>query len=211
MRRVDPILCSSPLTKPCRKRRTLPLCVRQVHPDHRERRPRFAEQRNHQRSITGFRYATLLPVLIAIECILDNDSSCLGTPRLHPTVVLGVVLFPSEWRRRFPTAPNVTRVTSAFLPCPVPHGLQYSPTAGGDSVLDCNADCTVQGDSVVLTSLALNAVVTCTGSHVITAADIDNLERKSSASVTAVDAYFTEVEAAATVTVGLDQVCWRGP
>ena len=80
--------------------------------------------------------------------------------------------------------------------------------AGGESRVDhCSEDYTVQGDGVVLTSrLDLDAVVTCTSSHEITATDIDNLERDSSASVVAVDAYFTEVHAEATVTVGLDQV-----
>ena len=63
---------------------------------------------------------------------------------------------------------------------------------------------------VLTSSLGLDAEVTCTGSHAVTAADIDNLERISSASVTAVDEYMTEVEAQATVNVGLDQVRSRG-
>jgi len=73
----------------------------------------------------------------------------------------------------------------------------------------------VESSAVVLTStLLLSDVVTCTGSYVITAADVDNLERESGASVTAVDKYGTEVYNEDTVTVGLDQVstggCYKG-
>lgn len=55
--------------------------------------------------------------------------------------------------------------------------------------------------------LERGAEVTCTGSHVITAADVDNLERDSSASVSAEDEYATEVTSSSDVTVVLDQVC----
>lgn len=77
----------------------------------------------------------------------------------------------------------------------------------GKSTLVCGTDYKTQEDSVVLTaSLALYAEVMCNGSYVVTAADIDNLERASTASVTAMDDYMTEVEAEAAVNVGLDQV-----
>lgn len=53
------------------------------------------------------------------------------------------------------------------------------------------------GSAVVLSSpLDLHASVTCTGSHEITADDVDNLERRSEAKVTAVDVYAKEVWAA---------------
>lgn len=85
--------------------------------------------------------------------------------------------------------------------------------ADGESTLDCGtAAHSVEGNVVVLESeLELAAEVTCTGSHVITAADVDNLERESSASVTAVDEYSTEVTASSTEIVVLDQVCAEGP
>lgn len=62
---------------------------------------------------------------------------------------------------------------------------------------------------ILASSLALDAEVTCTGSHAVTAADVNNLERDSSASVTAVDGYMTEIQDERTVTVGLDQVTLR--
>ena len=81
---------------------------------------------------------------------------------------------------------------------------------GGQSTLVCTEAYAVQGDRVVLaSSLALDAEVTCTGSHAVTAADVNNLERDSSASVTAVDGYMTEIQDERTVTVGLDQVTLR--
>lgn len=59
---------------------------------------------------------------------------------------------------------------------------------------------------VLAGEIDLGAEVRCTGSYRITATDVDNLERKSSASVTAEDEYETEVAADAAVTVVLDQV-----
>lgn len=59
--------------------------------------------------------------------------------------------------------------------------------------------------------LELGAEVKCTGSYAITAADVDNLARSSSAYVTAEDEYLTEVTADAAVTVVLDQVRAEGP
>ncbi|CAB1117937.1 unnamed protein product [Ectocarpus sp. CCAP 1310/34] len=82
-----------------------------------------------------------------------------------------------------------------------------SLVSGGQSTLVCTEAYVVEGDGVVLaSSLALDAEVTCTGFHAVTAADVDNLERHSSASVTAVDVYMTEIQDERTVTVGLDQV-----
>ena len=94
----------------------------------------------------------------------------------------------------------------------LPHALDTTrplPFLAGDQfTLNCTANYTVEAERVVLTSsLALDAVVTCTSSLEITATDIDNLERNISASVMAVDAdSTTEVEAEASVTVRLDQV-----
>ena len=64
---------------------------------------------------------------------------------------------------------------------------------------------------MVLTSpLALGAWATCTGSYIITPADVDNLEKRSEATVTAVDKYDTVVQDEASVNVGLDQVSTGG-
>lgn len=60
---------------------------------------------------------------------------------------------------------------------------------------------------VLSSPLGLHADVTCTGSHELTAEDVDNLERRSDASVTAVDEYGKEVSAAKTdVVVAFAQV-----
>ncbi len=63
---------------------------------------------------------------------------------------------------------------------------------------------------VLTSSLLLSEVVTCNGFHVITAADVDNLERESGANVTAVDKYGTLVYNEDTAIVGLDQVSTGG-
>lgn len=77
----------------------------------------------------------------------------------------------------------------------------------GTSVLGCDAAFSVDRSAVVLSSpLILNAVVTCNGTHVLTAADVDNLERRSGGAVTAVDEYSTEVSAEAAVVVVFEQV-----
>lgn len=80
--------------------------------------------------------------------------------------------------------------------------------AGGSSLLRCDKAFAADGVSVVLSSpLALHASVTCNGSHALTAEDVDNLERRSDAIVTAVDEYEKEVSAAKTeVIVALAQV-----
>lgn len=77
----------------------------------------------------------------------------------------------------------------------------------GNFVLDCDAAFYVDESAVVLSSpLTLNAVVTCNGTHVLTAADVDNLERQSEGITSAVDEYNTEVSAEAAVVVTFEQV-----
>lgn len=71
----------------------------------------------------------------------------------------------------------------------------------------CDSDFSVDGDEVLLSSsLALEAVVTCNGTHELNIADVDNLERRSTANVTAVDKYSKEVAAAAAMVVAFEQV-----
>lgn len=96
-------------------------------------------------------------------------------------------------------------VTGCF---PVPSLVSTSRVlGGGNSALDCDTGFYVYESSVVLTSpLIVNAVVTCNGTHVLTAADVDNLERESGGIVTAVDEYRTEVSAQAAVVVTFEQV-----
>lgn len=81
-------------------------------------------------------------------------------------------------------------------------------TPGNFSVLSCDMAFSVYGNAVMLSSpLGLGAVVTCTGAHELTAEDVDNLERRSGAEVTAVDKYRKEVSATATdVAVAFAQV-----
>lgn len=89
------------------------------------------------------------------------------------------------------------------------NGLLSTPRVLGDgsSALDCDAAFSVDDSSVVLSSpLILNAVVTCNGTHILTSADVDNLERQSGGIVTAVDEYLTEVSAEAAVVVTFEQV-----
>lgn len=71
----------------------------------------------------------------------------------------------------------------------------------------CDTEFEVNGGAVkLLTPLDTNAWVKCTGSHNITTADIDELERKSGATATAVDEYDYVVQATAAVKVELKQV-----
>ncbi|CAM9789547.1 unnamed protein product, partial [Ectocarpus sp. 6 AP-2014] len=94
------------------------------------------------------------------------------------------------------------------------HAVLYNTTlsdpslvSDGSSVLDCDVAFIVDGSEIVLPSpLSLDSVVTCNGTHVLTATDVDNLERRSGGIVTAVDQYDKEVSAAATVVVMFEQV-----
>ena len=81
-----------------------------------------------------------------------------------------------------------------LCPCAVP---------GDSSLLRCgDEELAADGAAVVLSSpLGLHARVTCTGLHELTAEDVDNLERRSDAIVTAVDEYAKEVSAAKTEVV----------
>lgn len=77
----------------------------------------------------------------------------------------------------------------------------------GSSVLGCDVAFIVDGSEIVLPSpLNLDSVVTCNGTHVLTATDVDNLERRSGGIVTAVDQYNKEVSATATAVVMFEQV-----
>lgn len=74
-------------------------------------------------------------------------------------------------------------------------------------MLECDAEFFVDDSKVVLSSpLALDTVVTCNGTHVLTATDVNNLERRSSAVATAVDEFNEEIMAAATAVVVFEQV-----
>lgn len=81
--------------------------------------------------------------------------------------------------------------------------------ADGDSSLDCDAAFSVAGSTIVLESLAVNGLVVCTGTFMLSADDVDNLERESGATVAAVDKYGYSVGAAATALVVLSQVVTR--
>lgn len=79
--------------------------------------------------------------------------------------------------------------------------------SSGESNLSCDTTFAVDGDKVVLRSpLAVDGGVTCTGTHEVTASDVDNLERESTATVNAVDVYEYIVRATATTSVALEQV-----
>lgn len=82
---------------------------------------------------------------------------------------------------------------------PAAGSFPISYTGSGGSVLSCDSAFFVDGVAVVLSSpLGLGAVVTCTGTHELTAEDVDNLERRSDATVTAMDEYAKEVSATET-------------
>lgn len=76
----------------------------------------------------------------------------------------------------------------------------------GDSSLDCDAVFSVDGSTVVLPSLAVNGVVVCTGSHIVTADDVGSMGREIEATVAAVDKYGYSVGATASTLVVLSQV-----
>lgn len=67
----------------------------------------------------------------------------------------------------------------------------------------------MDGSTVVLESLAVNGLVVCTGTFMLSVDDVDNLERESGARVAAVDKYGYSVGAAATTLVVLSQVVTR--
>lgn len=84
-----------------------------------------------------------------------------------------------------------------------------TPEGSGESTLSCDIAFTVVGSAVVLSSpLVMGEWVTCIGSSILSASDINDLERDSSTSATAVDAYNFSVGAIATTHVAFEQVCW---
>lgn len=77
----------------------------------------------------------------------------------------------------------------------------------GQSAIVCGESSTVFEDMVLFTApLAVDAVITCSGTHVLTAADVDNLERTTIGTATAKDEYDYKVEASSSETVSLSQV-----
>lgn len=78
--------------------------------------------------------------------------------------------------------------------------------AGGHSTFVCDDSFLVDNDSVELSSLAVDGQVTCMGNHVVEVSDVENLERKSTATVTAVDKFDLAVRDTASMVVALKQV-----
>lgn len=81
------------------------------------------------------------------------------------------------------------------------------PGESTESTLECNVNVTVAGNAVVLVDpLVVDDWFTCAAMHILTSDDVDNLERDSTATVSAKDVYDFEVSASDTEVVELDQV-----
>lgn len=71
----------------------------------------------------------------------------------------------------------------------------------------CTQDFTVFKNEVVIThSLVVDAEISCSYTHVLTADDVNELERKAIVTVTARDEYDYQVESSLTEVVSLSQV-----
>lgn len=81
-------------------------------------------------------------------------------------------------------------------------------TADGDSTIVCTAEDFIvnKGDINIAGPLAVDRDVSCSYTYILTADDVDNLERKAVVKVTGKDEYDYEVDASDTEVVSLSQV-----
>lgn len=80
-------------------------------------------------------------------------------------------------------------------------------TGGGESTIVCNRDLIVNNGDVNITGpLEVDKAISCSYSYILTAEDVDNLERRAVVKVTGKDEYGYEVDASDTEEVSLSQV-----
>lgn len=79
--------------------------------------------------------------------------------------------------------------------------------ADGESAIVCNGDFIVNKGNVNITGpLEVDRDISCSYTYVLTAEDVDNLERNAVVKVTGKDEYGYEVDASVTAEVSLSQV-----
>lgn len=87
----------------------------------------------------------------------------------------------------------------------------FATPADGESTIVCIQDFTVFKNEVNITgSLAVDAEISCSYTHVLTADDVNELERKAVVTVTARDEYDYQVESSLSEVVSLSQVKMQG-
>lgn len=95
----------------------------------------------------------------------------------------------------------------AYFPCCNPS----ATPADGESKIVCTQDFTVFKNEVTITdSLVVDAEISCSYIHVLTADDVNELERKAIVTVTARDEYDYQVESSFSEVVSLSQVKMQG-
>lgn len=108
-----------------------------------------------------------------------------------------------------------TSATESCTACPLDHDGTFTTTAcplpacpdAGESMIVCDEAYSVFEETVTLADdLAVDGEIKCYYTYVLTAGDVDNLERRAIGTVIAKDVYDYQVVASDTETVSLSQV-----